>query len=223
YKTSGNTIMKEFWLYLHGLLSSPDSKKAIFLVEKIRNLGYQVEVMDRNPNKVAFENMTIEKELAQIGNEINKTGAERVSIIGSSFGAMLATLFAAINPIVRRLILLAPAFRISSSHIKQWNKSPYITQSKIQLEHPRYGQVLMESSIIKGLISGHISDDFPLRDIPTLILIGKRDEVIDLDLVRGFASKRMNTKVIELDSDHRMLDMLDIMASEIVDFLSSTI
>ncbi len=215
--------MEELWFHLHGLLSSPESPKALFLTEKMESLGYELKVIDRNPSKTAFEQMTLEEQLERIQSEVKQSGVKKVSLIGSSFGAMLATLFAARNPNVQRLILLAPAFRLSGVHSSQLRKVTTQPQVKFPLEHPVYGKVTLHPSIIEGLFSGFITEDFHLRDLPILIILGKKDVVIDLDVIRRFATKRTNTRVFELESDHSLLDKLDIMASAMEDFLSSTI
>ena len=46
------------------------------------------------------------------------------------------------------------------------------------------------------------------RSLPTLILHGKEDEVIPIQASRDFAKKRPWVKLIELNSDHALGDVI---------------
>jgi len=47
-----------------------------------------------------------------------------------------------------------------------------------------------------------------LRPVPTLILHGRQDDVIPIAATRDYASVRPWVKLIELDSDHGLIDVM---------------
>jgi hypothetical protein len=57
------------------------------------------------------------------------------------------------------------------------------------------------------------------RSLPTLILHGKNDEVIPIDASRKYACLRPWVELIELDSDHGLIDVLDAIEQAIKDFI----
>src|SRR5258706_10282776 len=92
-------------IYLHGFASSPSSSKACFFQERFAQLGIGLEIPDLSEGN--FEGLTITGQL----NVIERAAAaEPVCLMGSSMGGYLAALYAARNPEVEKLVLLAPAF-----------------------------------------------------------------------------------------------------------------
>src|SRR5260370_10562433 len=92
-------------IYLHGFASGPSSSKARFFQDRFAQLGIGLEIPDLAEGN--FEHLTITGQL----NVIEHTAAgDPVSLIGSSMGGYLATLYAARHPEVEKLILMAPAF-----------------------------------------------------------------------------------------------------------------
>jgi predicted esterase YcpF (UPF0227 family) len=86
--------------YIHGYLSSPESKKGLLLKEKLK--VKPIKYRDCQP-----ENLIISDCLKSIYDEIKNDN--KVVLIGSSMGGFLAAKTALINKNVNKLILLNPA------------------------------------------------------------------------------------------------------------------
>jgi hypothetical protein len=54
---------------------------------------------------------------------------------------------------------------------------------------------------------------------PALIFHGVHDDVVPIEYSRDFAAKHPSVRLVELDSDHELLNVLDRITSEAVSFL----
>src|SRR5689334_23786387 len=95
-------------VYLHGFASGPSSSKARYFKEHLEANGARVDVPDLAAGD--FEHLTISGQISLIEA---MAGGEPVSLMGSSMGGYLASIYASRHPEVRRIVLLAPAFAIS--------------------------------------------------------------------------------------------------------------
>src|ERR1700691_4599065 len=97
------------FVYLHGLASSPHSRKARFFEDRFRELGIGLEIPDLAEGN--FRNLTLTAQLnviARVSHGVSRD--EPVALIGSSMGGYLAALYAARHSgDVEKLVLLAPA------------------------------------------------------------------------------------------------------------------
>src|SRR3954470_21360010 len=96
-------------VYLHGFASSPNSSKARHFRDRLEQAGFMVEVPDLAAGH--FERLTISGQLRVLEQA---AGTGPIDLVGSSMGGYLATLYAARQSAVERLVLLAPAFRFNS-------------------------------------------------------------------------------------------------------------
>jgi predicted esterase YcpF (UPF0227 family) len=92
------------FLYLHGFASGSRSSKALFLRERLSESGTELIVPELDGGD--FEYLTVTKQLQIIENI---AGERDVTLIGSSLGGYLASIYAGRHPSVKRLLLLAPA------------------------------------------------------------------------------------------------------------------
>jgi pimeloyl-ACP methyl ester carboxylesterase len=91
-----NEMKKIVRVFIHGLDSSSRGTKGSFFRERYPGMGME------------DYSGPLEGRMAQLEREL--TGKESLILVGSSYGGLMATLFACSNEIrVRRLILLAPA------------------------------------------------------------------------------------------------------------------
>lgn len=160
-KTKKKKLDNSKIIYLHGLESTGKSGKARQFAEKFPG-------MITPDFKGSFEERM--KQLKPIlGRKKNWT------IIGSSFGGLMGTVFTCQHPAqVRKLILLAPALLRDQFAI-------YLDPS------PRSGQALEPVSI------------------PTIIIHGTEDDVVALEPVREMAEKLfINLQYIEVNDGHRL-------------------
>ena len=137
--------------FLHGLESSGNGTKGRFFGEKFPNI--------KRPD---FDG-DLDTRLVQLEKQC--AGEKKITLIGSSFGGLMACCFAENNrERVTRLILMAPAL----------NFADYTP---------------------------------PPRPIstPTLLLIGKRDDVTPMDPVLGLAEKTFSQLTVFISDDDHML------------------
>src|SRR5437667_5099490 len=100
-------------VYLHGFASSPQSSKAQFFRRKFEERGLPIKIPQLDQGN--FEGLTITGQLAVVDQAVS---GKPVILMGSSLGGYLAALYAARNPNVERLVLLAPALQFPS----RWRK-----------------------------------------------------------------------------------------------------
>jgi pimeloyl-ACP methyl ester carboxylesterase len=164
-----------------------------------------------------FEHLTITAQLALIERLAR---GELVNLLGSSMGGYLAALYAARRPQVRRVVLLAPAFRLAERweerlgtlEMAQWRSS-----GSMQVFH--HGDQ-RERSLNPLLIDdAHRYEDFPDVHQPTLIFHGRNDDVVPVGDSVAFAAERPWVELDILDSDHELGNVLEPMARRTLSFL----
>ncbi|MBI5176426.1 MAG: alpha/beta fold hydrolase [Candidatus Melainabacteria bacterium] len=102
-------------LYLHGFASGPSSRKARFFREQFSNC--QVPCVVPDLNHPSFFNMTLTSQLALVRKEadaLREKFDEKLILIGSSMGGLLAAMLSDEIDFVEKMYLLAPGFGITS-------------------------------------------------------------------------------------------------------------
>ncbi|MGG6268346.1 YqiA/YcfP family alpha/beta fold hydrolase [Leptolyngbya sp. AN03gr2] len=191
------------YFYLHGFASSPRSTKARQLSDRFQSLHLSLEIPDLNQND--FQHLTLTRQIQQVTNLLQE---EPVTLIGSSFGGLTAAWIAQECQNVDRIILLAPAFNylnhwlptIAPSELEKWRSG-----KPILIYHYGKGKPLpLDYEIVADLAK---YDETKLqRANPTLILHGIRDETISIEESRSYARSRSWVELIELESDHSLVD-----------------
>ncbi|VXD23797.1 conserved hypothetical protein [Planktothrix serta PCC 8927] len=206
------------YIYLHGFASSPSSTKAQYLRDRFASL--QINLNIPNLNQGDFSHLTLTRQLQQIETEFSPN-ASPVVVIGSSFGGLTAAWLAEKKFPIDRLILLAPAFNFSSEwllklgpeKLKQWQSEGYLS-----VYHYAEKQNLpLHYQFLEDLYQ--YPDQQLQRQIPTLIIHGIQDEVIPIQASRNYAATRPWVKLIELNSDHSLDNVLGEIWQEIQGFL----
>lgn len=202
-------------VYLHGFASGPSSTKARFFQERFARLGVEIEIPDLADGD--FEHLTITGQLKVI-ERVSKN--EPVSLIGSSMGGYLAALYAAVHAEVEKLVLLAPAFSfvtrwpesLGQEKFEQWRSTGYLP-----VFHYADGR---ERQLGYDLIEdGRFYEDYPNVQQPAIIFHGKNDTVVPPGYSITFSQQHTNTTLHLLDSDHELLDVIDLMWTEARKFL----
>jgi hypothetical protein len=201
-------------LYIHGFASSPDSRKAqaIWTALEAKGIILGVPAMDEGD----FEHLTISGQLAVLDRTLNDTPAH---LIGSSMGGYLAALYASAHPEIARLVLLAPAFDFA----RRWNSKAQQTQTNA---HPpasfdvyHYGEKRMRQVHARLIEEALEFPTYPSFPQPALIFHGIHDETVPIENSRRFAAGHANVRLIELESDHELLNVLEPITAETVKFL----
>lgn len=194
------------FLYLHGFASSPQSRKAQAFRSAFDRLGIPLEIPALDGGD--FEHLTISGQLSLIEDVLKGRPAR---LIGSSMGGYLAALYAAAHPEVSRLVLLAPAFAFAP----RWQSGDH---KDLEVFHYR-------DQIVRRVNYGLIEDALqyaPLPDFtqPALIFHGLHDDVVPIGYSRDFIAHHENARLIELESDHELLDVLEEIVNQSVTFLA---
>ncbi len=204
------------YFYLHGLASGPESAKAKYFRDRFRSRGLALERFDFN--QPCFSSLTLTRQIKQVESCLDST-AEPVTLIGSSFGGLTAAWVAQRQPLVERIILLAPAFdflsvwlsAIGRTQVQAWRQG-----GEIPIYHHAYRRMeSLDYGIVRDL--EHYDEDGLTRSVPTLILHGVGDNTVPIDASRRYAEPRPWVHLIELDSDHALGNSVSRIWQEIQD------
>lgn len=205
------------YIYLHGFASSPQSAKANYLRDRFSSVQIPLKIPDLNQGD--FSHLTMTRQLRQVAVEFPSPPTP-VTLIGSSFGGWASAWLAEQQLQCQKLVLLAPAFQFLShwlpnlepETLRRWQ-----TEGYLPVYH--YGEkrsLPLNYEFVRD--ASQYQDEQLQRPIPTLILHGIHDEVISIQATRHFAAQRPWVKVIELDSDHSLGNVLPQIWQEIKAF-----
>lgn len=197
------------FVYAHGFASSPRSSKAEAFRKALDARGVAVEIPALDGGD--FGHLTIAGQLAILERTIQ---AAPVCLVGSSMGGFVSALYAAEHPEVEKLVLLAPAFGFA----ERW-KDRIGPSHQADLEVFHYGEQRMRR-VHHGLIEDGLrypaEPDFKQ---PALLFHGVNDETVPVEYSRQFARTHANARLVELDSDHELLNVLDGVVADAISFL----
>jgi pimeloyl-ACP methyl ester carboxylesterase len=201
-------------LYIHGFASSPSSRKADAFREALlaRALHLEVPEMDQQD----FEHLTITGQLAFLESAL---AGQPACLIGSSMGGYLAALYASLHPEIDRLVLLAPAFEFAPRWLRKIEQAHPDSVKPSSFEVYHYGEKRMRRvhfELVEDALRFPSAPDFAQ---PALIFHGIHDNVVPVGNSRKFASAHPNARLLELDSDHELLNVLDHIVDKSMAFL----
>lgn len=196
-------------IFLHGFASSSNSTKALYLARRMENIpGVRFLVPDFNPTPKDFEYLTVTGMINRLRQYLIDNGAVQSDLIASSLGSLVALHYARMFGAVERIVLLAPVLSYGSlpfarEMLAQWERegmteiAHYGLPGKIPLRYDFH---------LDGL---HYHDPVP-PPAPLLILHGRSDEIMPVSGSRSYASEYPEmVRLVELDSDHGLLDRLE--------------
>lgn len=180
-----------------------------------RGLTLEVPALDEG----SFETLTLTAQLALIERLAQ---GDPVDILGSSMGGYLAALYAARHPEVRRVVLLAPAFRLAErwearlgpQAMAEWRKNNFMP-----VYH--YGDQRERALQPKLIDDAHQYEAFPDVRQPTIIFHGQKDDIVPVGDSISFASSHPNVELDILDSDHELGNVLEHLGRRTLTFLSA--
>ncbi|MDG2992140.1 alpha/beta fold hydrolase [Candidatus Synechococcus calcipolaris G9] len=208
------------FLYLHGFASSPLSTKSSYFRDRAAEIGINLLIPDLNQGD--FFNLTLTRQINQCTALLEDSGA--IGIIGSSFGGLTAAWLGERHPQIKHLILLAPAFQFAQvwlprlgDQYEQWR-----TQGELPIYH--YGKeafLPLGFPFVEDLMS--YSETELQQPIPTLIIHGRQDETIPVQVSRDYAQTRPWVDLIEIDGDHKFIENLETLWQEMKPRLTQAI
>ncbi len=203
-------------LYLHGFVSSPAAGKATYLAERFAQDGMDFRVPDLNAPE--FASSTAATMIHQ--TQIDMAGADSVALIGSSMGGFIALRVAAMNPSVKKLILLAPAFEMGTRMEREMGQAADLWKQRGSFPFFHYATQRDEPLHYEFLQSLKDEEQKPLASrLPVLILHGVRDTVVPWELSFRYLSANPQAELVLLDSDHQLTDKKDVLYRHIKSFL----
>jgi pimeloyl-ACP methyl ester carboxylesterase len=206
-------------IFLHGFASSANSTKARYLAGRLAELpGVRFLVPDFNPTPKDFEFLTVTGMVNRLRQYRIDHDVKAGDLIASSLGGLVALHYAHRFGGVGRLLLFAPVLSYGSLVFPEDMLGQWEREGTIEFSHYGFpGKVLLCYDFhLDGL---HYAGQIP-PPVPVLILHGKDDEVMPIKNSRNYASQYPEmVKLVELDSDHGLLDRMD----EIWEHVSSLI
>ena len=210
-------------IYLHGFASSPNSRKAQYFRNQFAANG--IAMLTPALDGGDFENLTISGQLAILENTIQDLGpaALPITLMGSSMGGYLATLYAARNPdCVDRLILMAPAFgfaprwkeQLGPEAVESWRET-----GKLSVFH--YGFMAETNLSFRLMEDAATYEDYPNATQPAIIFHGVEDEVVPVAFAEEFARQHPGAELHKLESDHELIDALEYISTHSLKFIGS--
>jgi pimeloyl-ACP methyl ester carboxylesterase len=209
------------FLYLHGFASGPGSAKGAALCNHYDMRGVAVDRL--NLRVPSFERLRLSAMIATTRAAIGGPG-DRAVLIGSSLGGLTAARAAEEDPRVAALVLLAPAFRLVERWRRRlgkdaweaWQRTGWIEQD--DYEEKRKARVDFGFAVDAENVEGR-SGGWPDVRVPVLIIHGKSDEVVDIDLSRMWKQNRRHVRLVEVDDGHQLTNSLDVILHETDTFL----
>jgi uncharacterized protein len=200
--------MSTQYIYLHGFASSPNSAKAQDISDRFAQIQTTLKIPDLNAGD--FSQLTITRQITQVAAEFSNDSTP-VTLIGSSLGALTAAHLGQQYLQVQRLVLLAPAFRFLSHWLpKLGDEAVQHWQQEKSIMVYHYGEkrsIPLSYDFVTD--ATQYQENLLQRPIPTLILHGKKDEVIPIEASRDFACCRSWVDFIELESDHALGNVME--------------
>ena len=210
------------FLYLHGFASGPGSSKGTAFEAHFAPLGLSIERLDlRAPS---LEHLRLSAGIALTRAAID-SDRDRAVLIGSSLGGLTAARVAALDARVCALVLLAPAFclasrwqtRLGADAFGRWRDSgwlaidDFVTRQKARVDFGFWQDVAALEAEDGG---------WPDLRVPTLIVHGRRDSTVEVELSRAFAAGRRHVRLVELDDEHELTATLPRTLAEAETFLA---
>jgi pimeloyl-ACP methyl ester carboxylesterase len=194
------------WLYLHGFASGPGSFKGTALAAHYKAKGISVERL--NLRLPSFEHLRVSAMIDAVRGAIGEP-RDRAILFGSSLGGLTACRVAEDDPRVCALVLLAPAFRIierwrqrlGSDGWRAWQASGWLSTedyAEKKMSRVDFGFPL-DAEVIDARSGG-----WPDVRVPVLIVHGRADAVVDIELSRRWAAGKRHVRLVEVDDGHEL-------------------
>jgi pimeloyl-ACP methyl ester carboxylesterase len=200
-------------VFLHGFASSGQGAKAQYLGQKFSALpGVDFHAFDFNPTPRDFEYMTITGSINRLRQYLCDHGllSRDVGIIASSMGALVGLHYASRFGGVGNMLFLAPALSyLSRGGLSEAEFERWAQRGTIPVFHFAYQREIplrYDLEVDGRRYAGPVPPAAPLT-----IVHGKNDEVIPSGRSRDYAARfPERVRLVEVDSDHRLNDRLDL-------------
>jgi pimeloyl-ACP methyl ester carboxylesterase len=210
------------FLYLHGFASGPSSYKGTALCNHYDMRGVAVDRL--NLRLPSFEHLRLSAMIAATRKAIGRE-QDRAVLFGSSLGGLTACRVAEQDARVSALVLLAPAFRLVERWRRRlgdeaweaWQKTGWLATE--DHEEKRSSRVDFGFAVDAETADAR-GGGWPDVRVPVLIIHGRRDEVVDIDLSRAWKKNKRHVRLVEVEDGHELTASLDIILREADKFLA---
>ena len=210
---------KKTVIYLHGFASSGQGAKARYFRSQYEPFPHVTfHAIEFNPTPKDFEYMTITGLINRLRQYLLDHSHNKISYIGSSLGALVGLHYAHRFGGVERLFLLAPALTYLTGKYTEAELQHWLREGTINVAHFAFEQE------IPLRYDYHLDGLRYLQPVPPpaplLIIHGRNDEVVPIENSRRYAASFPDqTHLVEVDSDHRLNDQLDLIWEYVQSFL----
>ena len=208
--------------YLHGFASGPASTKGNAFAAAFQSAGAELHLPDLNVP--SFERLTYGGMLAGVDALDRRAAVDGLpwGFVGSSMGGWVAARWAELQPErVVRLLLLAPGFDLANrwrnliddDQLRAWEQDGAIATTD-------------GSGAAARLHWGFMTDaraqpPWPEPRCPTLILHGRRDTVVPVEVSEEYARSRPQVTLEVVDDDHDLLRTLPHLLARALDWFGA--
>ena len=204
--------------YLHGFASGPGSRKAVAFASSFGALGIEVAVPSLDEGN--FRDFTLSRARAVVDRML-AAAARPTVLFGSSMGGYLALLHAASHP-VDALVLMAPAVdferrwrtRLTPDELAAWVRDG----ERLFFHYGAKRPLPLAAGFLDDLAA---HDPWPRTDVPTLVIQGLRDDVVQPETTRRWVRENPSALLVELDADHELGDVVPALLEHARRFLAS--
>lgn len=209
------------WLYLHGFASGPSSTKGVQVAAHFGRRGVAVERL--NLRIPSLERLRLSAMIDAVKQALGGE-RERAVVMGSSLGGLTACRVAEEDARVCALVLLAPAFRIMERWRQRLGEEGFQAwKERGWLEVDDYAEKRRARVDFGFAVDAAEVDDrsggWPDVRVPTLIVHGRSDDVVDIELSRTFAAGKRHVRLIEVDDGHELVASIPRILREADEFL----
>lgn len=204
------------FLYLHGFASGPRSAKGVATAEHFAARGVDVERLDlRVPS---FEHLRVSEMIRRVRDAIGGP-RDRAVLFGSSLGGYTACRVAEADPRVCAVVLLAPAFqlftrwraRLGEEGWRAWEQTGWLEVD----DHALKARGRVDFGFVEDARRLDTTDDgWPDVRVPALIVHGRGDETVDIEVSRRFAEGKRHVRLVEVDDGHELVRSLPVILRE---------
>ena len=192
------------------------STKALAYADHFAKKGHTLHRLDLR--KPSFEKLSLTAMIEHVRDSI--TGDAAI-LIGSSLGGLTAARVAERDERVKKLVLLAPAFRIVPRWQQQlgpeWDEWKTTGWREVH-DYSKNGPSKISFSFMEDVMT--FGTDFPVIKVPTLIVHGTTDDTVPIEYSRELANRYpLDVKLIELEDGHQLTDSIPRLLVETDAFL----
>jgi len=188
-------------LFLHGFASSGQSLKARYFGEKFKAFQVEFHAVDFNPTPKDFEYVTTTGLINRLRQYVLDHHLGSISLIGSSYGGLIALHYAHCFGGVEKMLLLAPGLTwlsggLSEKELEQWEKAGAVPvfHEAFEKEIPVRYDLQVDGLCYLEPIS---------PTIPITIIHGYNDKTVPIEPSRAYAADFPDSvHLIEVDADH---------------------